>query len=203
MNTSSSRTRPLGDSPSKVCDSNSNSATSINELASAYNELMHVYVKLHENSILMKNMHASLKNDHDALNANIDNVCKEKMIIYHENEKLKMDLDILSSKVNLMSHEKDNTMFELDASKNELALLNDIHVCSSSSNDGLSFNNDAMPCVELDNIKDRIDCLSSTLNDCVHENEKIVSMCDKKNSFKKSTHHSFMYANVLKCTICG
>ena len=61
-----------------------------------------------------------------------------------------------------------------------------IHVCSSSSNDGLSFNYDAMPCVELNNIENRIDCLSSTLNDCVHENEKIVRMCDKKNSFKNS-----------------
>ena len=189
LSASSSHDRPLGVSPSEVSDSDSDSEITIDELADGYQKLMHAYNKLHKE-------HVSLKNDHDALLLKFDDVCNDKMIVMHANEKLKNDYEALSSKCQSISHEKIDAMLELEIAKNEIVLLKN-HVCSSSSN--VVFDN------ELNIVKDRISCLSSTLNDCVHAHEKLEAMCVKKHSSmpKKHTHHAHMYAKVHKCTICG
>jgi hypothetical protein len=181
---------PLGVSPSEVSsESESEDDLSFEELASGFDKLRHAY-----NALKLK--HDMLQRDHDALLSKFDDVCNDKMIIIHANEKLKIDNDALSSKLDSISLEKENVSFESNVTKNELASLKS-HVCSSSNN--------AMLSVELNDVKDRIDCLSSTLNVCVHKHKDLMNLCVEKNYsiHKKNTHHAFIYAKVLKCKICG
>ena len=77
----SSCTRPLGDSPSVVSDSESDSDISINELACAYDRLSHAYTKLQNNFIDLKSKHISLKSDHESLASKLDIVVKENAIL--------------------------------------------------------------------------------------------------------------------------
>jgi hypothetical protein len=183
---------PLGVSPSEVSsESESEDDLSFEELACGFDKLRHAY-----NTLKLK--HDKLQINHDALLSKFDVICNDKMIVMHANEKLKNDNNVLSSKVDSISLERNNAMFELDAIKNEFVLFKDNHICSSSlENDVLNG--------ELDVVKNRISCLSSTLNDCVHAHEKLEAMCVKKHSSmpKKHTHHAHMYAKVHKCTICG
>ena len=140
----------------------------------------------------MHKAHVSLKCDHDALLSKFDDVCNDKMIIMHANEKLKIDHDDLSSKFHSISLEKENAMIEFDITRNEFISFKENYVCSSSFDNVL---ND-----ELNVVKDRIECLSSTLIDCVHNHKNLEKMCVKNNSpmTRKTTHHAHMYATM--CT---
>jgi hypothetical protein len=182
---------PLGDSPSEVSSqSDDEDDLSIEELASGFEKLMHAYNKLHKE-------HVNLKRDHDALLSKFDDVCNDKMMIMHANEKLKIDNDVLSSKIDSISLENENAMFKIDETRNELISFKENHICSSSF--------DSVFDEEFNVVKNRIECLNSTLIDCVHNHKNLENMCAKKqaSSHKKTTHHAHMYAKVHKCTVCG
>ena len=89
-------------------------------------------------------------------------------------------------------------MLECEIARNELVSFKENHVCSSSNNDVLFRD-------EFKSINERVICLNSILDDCVHKHKDLMDLGSKKNTSisKKHTHYAYMYTKNYKCTICG
>ena len=74
-------TRPLGDSPSEVCEFEITNDLSSDELACASKKLLHAYNKLHNNFINLKSKHDNLESDHEELVSKLDVITKENTML--------------------------------------------------------------------------------------------------------------------------
>lgn len=72
------------------------------------------------------------------------------------------------SKLQLVSNERDKALNELKKAKNNFVIFKKEHVCDSSLNKEIKF------------LKNRIDCLSMTHNDCAFNTHKLEELYVRK-----------------------
>jgi hypothetical protein len=111
----------------------------------------------------------------------------------HKN--LKKEHAYQSSKFDLISKERDLALEKLSKAKNDFSVFKNKHVCDSSFDE------------EMKVLKNRVDCLSTTLSDCASHTLKLESLCCKKNGFKnnfaKPQPAHKQHKRIYHCKCCG
>jgi hypothetical protein len=93
----------------------------------------------------------------------------------------------------LISNEKDKALDELNKAKNDLIIFQNEYACDSSFNE------------EINILKNRVDCLRTTLSECASHSLKLESLCCKNNVLKNDFLHSTpkQHKRVYHCKCCG
>jgi len=169
---------------------------SYDDLASFYQQLLEKYDLLKKNHKRLKNKYESISKEKDSFQNKLENISKENESLKKENISLFSKLnDIcegnnsLKNKINLVEKEKEIVLEENNSLKRKFVSKEKENISKKKKIVDSHAFHATIDKNEIHVLKNRIDCLSSTLSNCASNHSKLETLFQKKQAPHVHAHN--------------